>query len=111
MIKEASFAKLFATEAASRIINESLQIHGGVGLQKGERIERLYPGGKGSDYLRRRFRDSTPDHRQIFTTRTAQLAQGRGTPGPRLSRTPLAQALLNRLAFPGARPHTRARMN
>ncbi len=42
VIKEASFAKLFATEAASRIINESLQIHGGVGLQKGERIERLY---------------------------------------------------------------------
>ena len=42
VIKEASFAKLFATEAASRIVNESLQIHGGAGLQKGARIERLY---------------------------------------------------------------------
>ncbi|MEE2881490.1 MAG: acyl-CoA dehydrogenase family protein [Chloroflexota bacterium] len=42
IIKEASFAKLFATEAASRIVNESLQIHGGVGLQKGSRVERLY---------------------------------------------------------------------
>jgi acyl-CoA dehydrogenase len=42
VIKEASFAKLFATEAASRIVNESLQIHGGAGLQKGSRIERLY---------------------------------------------------------------------
>ena len=42
VIKEASFAKLFATEAASRIINESLQIHGGAGLQQGARIERLY---------------------------------------------------------------------
>ena len=42
IIKEASFAKLFATEAASRIVNESLQIHGGAGLQKGNRIERLY---------------------------------------------------------------------
>lgn len=42
VIKEASFAKLFATEAASRIINESLQIHGGAGLEKGSRIERLY---------------------------------------------------------------------
>ena len=42
IIKEASFAKLFATEAASRIVNESLQIHGGMGLQKGNRIERLY---------------------------------------------------------------------
>jgi len=42
VIKEASFAKLFATEAASRIINESVQIHGGAGLEKGARIERLY---------------------------------------------------------------------
>lgn len=42
VIKEASFAKLFATEAASRIINESLQIHGAAGLEKGTRIERLY---------------------------------------------------------------------
>jgi acyl-CoA dehydrogenase len=42
VIKEASFAKLFATEAASRIVNEALQIHGGAGLVKGSRIERLY---------------------------------------------------------------------
>ena len=42
IIKEASFAKLFATEAASRIVNESVQIHGGAGLEKGNRVERLY---------------------------------------------------------------------
>jgi acyl-CoA dehydrogenase len=42
VIKEASFAKLFATEAASRIVNEALQIHGGAGLEKGSRIEQLY---------------------------------------------------------------------
>ncbi|HAA94664.1 MAG TPA: acyl-CoA dehydrogenase [Dehalococcoidia bacterium] len=42
IIKEASFAKLFGTEAASRIINEAVQIHGGVGLEKGNRVERLY---------------------------------------------------------------------
>jgi acyl-CoA dehydrogenase len=42
VIKEASFAKLFATEAASRIVNEALQIHGGAGLEKGTRIEQLY---------------------------------------------------------------------
>jgi acyl-CoA dehydrogenase len=42
VIKEASFAKLFATEAATRIVHESLQIHGGAGLEKGSRIERLY---------------------------------------------------------------------
>ncbi len=42
VIKEASFAKLFATEAAARIVNEAVQIHGGAGLQKGSRVERLY---------------------------------------------------------------------
>jgi len=42
IIKEGSIAKLFATEAACRIVNESLQIHGGAGLEKGNRIERLY---------------------------------------------------------------------
>lgn len=42
VIKEASYAKLFATEAASRIVNESLQIHGGAGLERGNRIEQLY---------------------------------------------------------------------
>ena len=42
IIKEASFAKLFGTEAATRIINEAVQIHGGAGLEKGNRVERLY---------------------------------------------------------------------
>ena len=42
IIKEASFAKLFGTETASRIINDAVQIHGGAGLEKGNRVERLY---------------------------------------------------------------------
>src|ERR687896_75840 len=46
VIKEASFAKLFATEAASRIVNEALQIHGGAGLEKGSRIEQLFREGR-----------------------------------------------------------------
>lgn len=40
--REASEAKLFATEAASRIIDQALQIHGGAGLVRGHIIERLY---------------------------------------------------------------------
>jgi acyl-CoA dehydrogenase len=40
--REASEAKLFATEAAGRIIDSALQIHGGSGLVRGSRIERLY---------------------------------------------------------------------
>lgn len=40
--REASEAKLFATEAASRIIDQALQIHGGSGLVRGSIVERLY---------------------------------------------------------------------
>jgi acyl-CoA dehydrogenase len=40
--REASEAKLFATEAASRIIDQSLQIHGATGLVRGSVVERLY---------------------------------------------------------------------
>ncbi|HEY0384446.1 MAG TPA: acyl-CoA dehydrogenase [Pyrinomonadaceae bacterium] len=40
--REASEAKLFATEAAGRIIDSALQIHGGAGLVRGSVIERLY---------------------------------------------------------------------
>ncbi len=38
----ASEAKLFATEAACRIIDNAVQIHGGVGLVSGSVVERLY---------------------------------------------------------------------
>jgi acyl-CoA dehydrogenase len=37
-----SMAKLFATEAAQRIVDQSLQIHGGRGVVVGNVIERLY---------------------------------------------------------------------
>jgi acyl-CoA dehydrogenase len=37
-----SMAKLFATEAAQRIVDQALQIHGGVGLVEGATTERLY---------------------------------------------------------------------
>jgi acyl-CoA dehydrogenase len=40
--REASEAKLFATEAACRIIDSAVQIHGGSGLVRGSVVERLY---------------------------------------------------------------------
>jgi acyl-CoA dehydrogenase len=40
--REASEAKLFATEAAQRIIDQAVQIHGGAGLVRGTLVERLY---------------------------------------------------------------------
>jgi acyl-CoA dehydrogenase len=40
--REASAAKLFATEAAQRIIDRAVQLHGGIGVQRGVAVERLY---------------------------------------------------------------------
>ena len=39
---KSSIAKLFATEAAQRIVDQSLQIHGGIGVVVGHIMERLY---------------------------------------------------------------------
>ena len=38
----ASMAKLYGTEAAWRVIDQAVQIHGGVGVMKGSVVERLY---------------------------------------------------------------------
>ena len=40
--REAATAKLFATEAAQRIIDRAVQIHGGLGVERGSVVERLY---------------------------------------------------------------------
>jgi acyl-CoA dehydrogenase len=40
--REASEAKLYATEAACRIVDSAVQIHGGSGLVRGSVVERLY---------------------------------------------------------------------
>jgi acyl-CoA dehydrogenase len=40
--REASEAKVYATEAACRIVDQALQIHGGAGLVRGTVVERLY---------------------------------------------------------------------
>lgn len=39
---EVAMAKLFATEAAQRIIDRAVQIHGGLGVTRGVPVERLY---------------------------------------------------------------------
>jgi len=40
--REASMAKLFATEQAQRVIDQALQLHGGQGVRSGCKIEELY---------------------------------------------------------------------
>lgn len=40
--REASMAKLYATEAAQRVIDAALQLHGGLGVVSGQPVEQLY---------------------------------------------------------------------
>lgn len=40
--REASMAKLFATEAAQRVVDRCVQIHGGHGVTRGHKAEELY---------------------------------------------------------------------
>jgi acyl-CoA dehydrogenase len=39
---QAAMAKMFATEAAQRIIDRAVQLHGGMGVVEGTEVERLY---------------------------------------------------------------------
>ena len=40
--REAAMAKMFATEAAQRVIDRAVQIFGGLGVTKGVKVEELY---------------------------------------------------------------------
>ena len=40
--REAAMAKMFATEAAPRVVDSALQLHGGLGVVSGTPVERLY---------------------------------------------------------------------
>lgn len=42
LTRAASQAKFYATEAAQRVVDEAVQIHGGNGLVRGNAVERLY---------------------------------------------------------------------
>jgi acyl-CoA dehydrogenase len=40
--REAAMAKLYATEAAQRVIDMAVQLHGGDGVRQGSTVEQLY---------------------------------------------------------------------
>lgn len=40
--REAAMAKMFATESAQQIIDRAVQVHGGLGVTKGVKVEELY---------------------------------------------------------------------
>jgi acyl-CoA dehydrogenase len=40
--REAAMAKMFATEAAQRVVDRAVQLHGGLGVTRGVKVEELY---------------------------------------------------------------------
>jgi acyl-CoA dehydrogenase len=40
--REAAMAKMFATEMAQRVVDRAVQVHGGLGVTKGVKVEELY---------------------------------------------------------------------
>jgi acyl-CoA dehydrogenase len=40
--REAAMAKMVATESAQRVIDRAVQLHGGLGIKKGVKVEELY---------------------------------------------------------------------
>ena len=42
VVREASMTKLFCTEMANRVADLAVQIHGGLGVVQGTKVERLY---------------------------------------------------------------------
>ncbi len=63
--QRASMAKLFATEAAQRIVDQALQIHGGRGLVSGTPVEQLY-----RDVRALRIYEGTSEIQKIIIART-----------------------------------------
>jgi len=70
----ASMAKLYATEAAWRAIDQAVQIHGGVGVMKGSRVERLY-----REIRPLRIYEGTTEIQKIIISRGLFKAAKRGT--------------------------------
>jgi acyl-CoA dehydrogenase len=68
---QSSMAKLYATEAAQRIIDQALQIHGGVGLVNGNIMERLY-----RDVRALRIYEGTSEIQKLIIARELLKATG-----------------------------------
>lgn len=67
--REAAMAKLFATEEAQKVIDAAVQLFGGDGVRKGERVERLY-----REIRALRIYEGATDVQKIIIAR-AELAQ------------------------------------
>jgi acyl-CoA dehydrogenase len=71
--QEAAIAKMYATEAAQRIIDHALQIHGGLGVVRGVAVERLYR----EIRALRIYEGTTEIQRVVIATRMLQAERAR----------------------------------
>lgn len=69
--REASMAKLYATEAAQRVIDAAVQIHGGDGVRSGAVVERLY-----REIRALRIYEGASDVQKVVIARHALAEQG-----------------------------------
>lgn len=72
---ESAQAKWFATEAAQRVIDAAVQIHGGAGVMKGSPVERLY-----RDVRALRIYEGTSEIQQLVIARQLLADRESGTP-------------------------------
>lgn len=71
--REAAMAKLFATEQAQVIIDKAVQLHGGDGVRKGQKVEALY-----RDIRALRIYEGATDVQKIVIARQAFAAYQEG---------------------------------
>jgi acyl-CoA dehydrogenase len=69
--REAAMAKLYATEAAQRVIDAAVQIHGGDGVRKGSVVEGLY-----REIRALRIYEGASDVQKVVIARQALAMQG-----------------------------------
>jgi len=69
--REAALAKMTATEAAQRVVDSALQLHGGRGVVKGSRIEALY-----REVRALRIYEGSTEIQKVIIARAALAAAG-----------------------------------
>jgi acyl-CoA dehydrogenase len=71
--REAAMAKLYATEAAQRVIDTSVQLHGGDGVRSGHVVERLY-----REVRALRIYEGASDVQRVIIARAVLAGDGAG---------------------------------
>ncbi|NIZ12583.1 acyl-CoA dehydrogenase family protein [Phaeobacter sp. HF9A] len=69
--REAAMAKLYSTEAAQKVIDSAVQLHGGDGVRSGETVEKLY-----REIRALRIYEGASDVQRVVIARQTQAAMG-----------------------------------